>query len=215
MNAERFALALVLAVVLSVLAATVGGGAGGDIAVSGKLRHKALFQVGDAPATDYDVSTLRYIVEAPPSTVGEVVPLDVGVVDSLCRDKDGCQVSLQLVQGASSAEPGMVRGEEGWLFLSEVSDWFRIGHIGSHEWKYVEGEDDSYGADYLTSYLTTVEWRDFDCIFTPAESVIDAGDNGRSDDLPGFGLLNCENLGEPENCDYDDLETTCRILFID
>ena len=50
--------------------------------------------------------------------------------------------------------------------------------------------------------------------YTPAESVIEPGDNQRSDDEIGFGLLNCEDA-EEAGCDYDDLTTTCRVVFLD
>jgi hypothetical protein len=214
MTAQRFALSLLVAIALVVLVASVGSSVGGDVAISGKLRYNALLQVGTDPPIPYEVSAQRYIVEAPPSTVGTVVPLDVDVVDSLCRDKDGCRVSLQMVNSEPLEEPGQVKSEEGWLFLSEISDWFRVGSIGSFDWKSIEGEDTSYDLDPY--YLSTAEWRGLDCIFTQAETA-GSGDNLRTDEGRGFGLLNCKNLGSEEDggCSYDDDETTCRVLFID
>jgi hypothetical protein len=212
MNAERWALVLILTVVLAV-AASVGRSSGGDVAISGKLKHNALLQVGTDPPEPYEVSTLRYIVEAPPSTVGVVVPLDVEIMESLCRDKDGCQVTLQMVN-AQPLEPGQVESESSWLFLSELSRFFRYAGRFLEGHHHISGED-----DFGPSYLTTADWRVSDCILTPAESVIGSEPNERSDDKVGFGLLNCANTGLPESggfeCLAPDDTTTCRVVFLD
>jgi hypothetical protein len=217
MNAERFSLALLLAIVLLIVVVAVGGSSAGDVAISGKLRYNALLQVGDDTPVPYEVSTQRYIVEAPPSTVGEVVRFDSGIVDSLCRDREGCQVSLQM-EGADPAKPGQVVSRTTWLFLSEISDWFRYGAAGSSslfnpygDVEEIEGEDD-LGAQYLT---TAGEWWLGDCILTQAETVLESGDNLRGDNFVGFGLLNCENSIAPEHCMFDDAATLCRVEFKD
>lgn len=212
MSAERWTLVLALGVVLSVIA-SVGRSSGGDVAISGKLKHNALLQVGTGPTEPYEVSTLRYIGEAPPSTVGIVVPLDVEIMGSLCRDKDGCQVALQMVNALPIDEPGQVVSEGSWLFLSEVSRFFRYAGRPGGDFP-ISGEDDSG-----PGYLTTADWRVDDCILTPAESVLGSNPNERSDDEVGFGLLNCANTGLPEPGGFDclapDDTTTCRVVFLD
>ncbi len=161
--------------------------------VEGEIRAQGVLKVGTAAPTSYSISTQRYVVEAPPSVVGQVIPLDVGLVDALCRDKDGCLVTLQMVNWDSAGHPGAVASKEERLFLSETSGWWRFTN------------NDVAGLDGNASLC---EWPVFDCVFTDAESYTGTP-NGRTDAGPGFGLLNLAGGS------YSDTTTTCRIVIQD
>lgn len=52
---------------------------------------------------------------------GTANSIDVGLIDSWCRDKDGC-----LVIWDRAGHPGAVGGRAKRLFLTETSDWWRF-----------------------------------------------------------------------------------------
>ena len=130
----------------------------------------------------------RYIVEAGPAQVGHVVPLDVATMDLLCRDKDGCEVSMQMVNW-DLGQPGQVAGRSSRLFLSETSRFWRF-------------ENDLGGLDGNGGLN---EWGVFDCYFTDAETWTGTP-NGRADPAVGLALLNVAGG------DYSDTTMTCRIV---
>jgi hypothetical protein len=144
-------------------------------------------------ARPFEVGHRRYVVEAGPGQVGRVVPFDVALMDGLCRDADGCQVTIQLVNWDAAAQPGNVASRSERLFVSQTKRLWRLANID------LSGRDDSGSLN---------EWIVYDCFFTDGETFTDA-DNGRSDDGPGFALL---NLGGGS---YSDLTVTCRAVIED
>ena len=167
-------------------------GHGSDIVVAGKVRHEAVLKAGNAAATTYEVTTERYIVEAGPANVGSMIILDNDLVQSLCRDKDGCYAVLQMVNWDAAGQPGNVASRTAQLFLSETSEWWRLADLD------IAGLDDNNSIS---------DWSIFDCFFSDAETG--GGDNVRSDEAAGFGLLNTEGGS------YSDATTTCRLLLSD
>lgn len=164
----------------------------GSTWAQGNVTVQAVLQTDDALPATYPVSTLRYIVEATPGMVGEVLELDHDIVESLCRDKDGCEVSIQLVNWDAGGQPGNVASRTTRLFLSETSRWWRMSDID------ITGFDDDDGPH---------QWDVFECIFTDAETY-GGSQNARLDSAPGFGLLN--QVGG-----NSDANTTCRAVLTD
>jgi hypothetical protein len=151
----------------------------------------AILQVGTSPLTTYPVSGERYIVEAPPSSVGSVVPLDVPLVNSLCRDKDGCYVTVQMVNWNGD---GNVATRSERFFISQTSGAWRFANTD------IEGIDGTGFHELLI----------FDCLFGDAERrPMGSPPNGREDAGSGFGLLNVFGGS------YSDSTTTCRVVLDD
>jgi hypothetical protein len=168
----------------------------GDLVVSGKLNHRAVLDLpGDADGT-VELSAARYIFEVPPSKVGVVQELDQELVESLCRDLEGCRITLQVVNWNTFDAPGGVMSRTSRLVLSETSGQFRFDESSS-----LMGEDGDEAE--LVFELQ-------DCKFTDGE--VSTGDNGYFDDDVGFGLLNCKNGGP---CFLSDTTTTCRVVLVD
>jgi hypothetical protein len=132
----------------------------------------------------------RYIVEAGPAQVGRVVPLDVATMDLLCRDKDGCEVTMQMVN-YDAPPTGIVASRSQRLFISETSRWWRFANID------VLGLDSNGGLD---------EWPVWDCFFTDAETWTGTP-NGRGDAAVATALLNVAGGN------YSDATTICRIVI--
>jgi hypothetical protein len=143
-------------------------------------------------ARPVDLSSLRYIVEAGPGQVGHVLPLDVARLDQLCRDKDGCEVTIGMVNWNAAGQPGQVASRSARLFLSESSRWWRLSND-------IDGLDGNGGLN---------EWAVFDCWLTDAETWTGTP-NGRGDAGVGFALLNVAGG------DFSDLTTICRIIIED
>jgi hypothetical protein len=112
---------------LALLASTFASGS--DIVVSGRLRHEGVLQIGDGEPSTFETTTGRYVVVAEVADVGTVVPHDHELVQSLCRDLDGCAVVIQMVDKFVS-QPGNVHSQTAHLFLSETSDWWRLSADG-------------------------------------------------------------------------------------
>jgi hypothetical protein len=161
--------------------------------VNGEIRHNAVLKVGTAAATTYEVSPQRYIVEAPPSSVGVVIALDSGLMDQLCRDKDGCVVTVAMLNWDSGGQPGNAATREERLFISETSRWWRLANID------VSGQDAATG---------TAEWLTHDCALTDAETFTGMP-NGRSDATVGWGFINIAGGS------YSDATVTCRLIIED
>jgi hypothetical protein len=138
----------------------VGGGEivlGGDASVVGRLRHLGLLQQDTKPPAVYEVSSGRYVVEAPSTSVGTVVPLDPALVDPLCRDLDGCSLVFQMIDRFVS-QPGNVISRTAHMFLSQTSQWWQLsqGVVGS----------DANGATSLWMNVALDE-----CRFTDADTA--------------------------------------------
>ncbi len=175
---------------------SIGGGLpSAPLDVNGEIRHNAVLKVGAAAPVAYETSTLRYIVEAPPSSVGVVVPLDNAIVDLLCRDRDGCKVRIGMVNWDQPGQPGAVANREAQLFISETSRW----------WRFNDAVGEPSGADGANGVQEISSW---DCYLGDAETYTGTP-NGRADATVGWGLLNCAG------CSYSDATTTCRVVIED
>lgn len=211
MTTRRAPVAWCIVAVLAFCAPCWAGAQDGDVAISGTLRYQALHEVGSDPPTGHEVSTQRYIFEVPADvdTIGVPQPLDVDLVKSLCRDKEGCQITLQMVNWDQDTEPGAVASRTGRLFLSETTSQFRFD----------EGiESGLKGVDGATTNVVT--WRLYDCAFTDADTPGFSGPNTMIDQLEGFALLNCsDNFTPPTGtatfCGFSDVTTVCRVVIAD
>ena len=150
----------------------------------------------DGVPGSYAVSNERYVVESSPLTVGIVQPLDHEIVTRLCQDLDGCDFTLAMINWDNNHT---VASRHARLFLGASPDssggiWWRLSDFD------VQGTD---GSNTLLS-----EYFAWDCGFTEAETSTNAF-NGRSDDGPGFGLLNARGGS------YSDSITVCRIILQD
>jgi hypothetical protein len=160
--------------------------------IGADLVHNAVWKVNNNAPTLYAVSEKRYIVEATPASVGVVVTMDNTLTDQLCRDKDGCEVTLQMVNWDVGNFPGLAASRTERLFISETSRHWRFSNID------VSGLDNN----------ATHEYSVFDCYFTDAENYTGVP-NGRLDSANGFALLNIAGGA------YSDATTTCRVIMID
>ncbi|MCF8462203.1 MAG: hypothetical protein K9G46_15885 [Flavobacteriales bacterium] len=160
--------------------------------VEGEIRHNAVYKLNDNAETTLEWETMEYIIEAGPSVVGRVKPMNMTLVNQLCKDKNGCNVTIQMVNWDASGQPGNVASREERLFISETSNAWRFSNND------VWGIDNNGGAN---------EWTPWDCFFTDAETT--GAGNARSDNAVGFGLLNVSGGS------YSDATTTCRIVIRD
>ena len=135
----------------------------------------------------------RYVATAPPAQVGRVVALDQVRIDQLCRDEDGCEVTLQMVNWAPAVQPGNVASRSQRLFIAQNSRWWRFTNI------------DLDGLDGNGALNELIVW---DCIFTDADTWTGVA-NGRADPGPGYALLNVAGG------DYSDTAVTCRVVVED
>jgi hypothetical protein len=170
----------------------LGGHPWADVA-----RVDAVLQVGHTgPLTPYAVSMKRYIIEAPPASVGKTIALDPYLTDELCRDKDGCRITTQMINWDGT---GGVASRQWKLFVSEV-----YGSFGATKWQ-VSGTDTT-GVDY--DMTVTDVFNAWDCYFSDAE-LYTGTPNGRTDAGLGFGVLNVAGGS------YSDTTTTCRWVIED
>jgi hypothetical protein len=167
--------------------------AGGTLVdVNGELRSDGIRLVGTGAPTTYEVSMRRYVVDSTPATVGRVIPLDSTLVDALCRDIDGCNVTVSMINWDASGQPGNVASRQERLFISATSRWWRFAN------------NDVAGFDGTT----VQEWQPWDCYFGDAETYTGTT-NGRADATAGFGLLNVAGGT------YSDATVTCRVTIED
>lgn len=120
---------------------------------------------------------------------------DPTLIDQLCKDNNGCTLTLEMVNWATS-EPGNVASRQAKLFVSETSDWWRLTAAGNVD---ISGKDND-GA--------MVDWCAWDCCFTDAERSTDTN-NGKTDAGKGFGLLNFKGGV------YSDTTTNCKLIVED
>jgi hypothetical protein len=164
-----------------------------ELDVEGEIRHNAIFQPsGGGAETAYEVSTLKYIIEAAPAQVGIVQPINHTILKQLCKDKDGCRVTIQMVNW-DTGQPGNIASRQEHFFISETSNWWRATNND------VNGLDNNGGNH---------EWSAWDCYFTDSENSTNTS-NGRTDSAEGFGLLNARGGS------YSDANVTCRIVVED
>jgi hypothetical protein len=149
-----------------------------------------VLKVDLAAPTTFAVTGERYVVEATAASVGQVVPLDHALVQSLCRDKDGCEVTVSMINWDGAGQSAS-RTER--LFLSETGGGWRFANI------------DVFGVDAASG---SQDHAVFDCYLSDAETYTGVP-NGRADAGAGFGLLNTAGGG------YSDITTTCRVVIID
>jgi len=165
--------------------------AGGTLVdVNGELRSDGLIQVGATSPGTYELSTRRYIIEAPPANVGRVVPIDNTILEALCRDADGCQTTIAMVNWDGT---GTIAARSERLFLSTGTRAWRVSNND------VSGTDSNGGIN---------EWTPWDCYLTDAETWTGTA-NGRADPGVGWALLNVQGGS------YSDTTTTCRVIFED
>lgn len=168
---------------------------GTNVRVNGNLVVQGRKSVDGAASTPYDISMRRYVLDVTPAKVGSVVAIDQTMLTELCRDDDGCGFTVSLVNwdGTNNVATRM-----GHLYYSQVNGSWRA------EVPYGGGAEPS-GVDGDGALQEVGLW---DCYLTDAETATDIN-NGRSDNGPGLGLLNCRG------CTYNDALTTCRIVLRD
>ncbi len=165
--------------------------AGGTVVdVNGELRSDGLIQIGAASPGTYEISTRRYVVEAPPANIGRVVPIDNAVMDALCRDADGCMMTLAMINW-DGQQTAASRSQK--LFIPTTTRSWRFANVD------LEGVD---------SNGSIQEWSAWDCFLTDAETWTGTA-NGRADPAVGWALLNVQGGS------YSDTLTTCRVIFED
>ena len=183
------------------------------LGVSGTVESDVLLHTFDSVSngtpvvaeSTYKVSSRRYVVEAGPGAVGVTVPLDTAVVDELCRDKDGCKVTLMMVNFDGN---GGIAPLAEQLFISETAErsW-RMSNFGGIYGNPVSGVDGSN-----TGIQAYQAW---DCYLVDAE-LYTGVPNGHSDVTPGFGLLNYQGCAGWSPCNAStDSYLTCRVVFED
>ena len=179
--------------VLSINSTLLSAPAAGTVVdVNGELRSNGSYQLNATALTAYELSERRYVVDASPTVVGRVVALDQTVVDALCRDLDGCEVSIAMVNW-DTAQPGNLASGTERLFLSESSRWWRFSN------------NDVAGLD---GNGAVQEWGVYDCYFGDSETYTGTP-NGRADASAQWGLLNAAGGS------YSDSTTTCRVVIED
>jgi hypothetical protein len=142
-------------------------------------------------AQPYTVAMKRYIIEAPPASVGITIKLDQALMSELCRDKDGCRVTTQMINWDNT---GNVASRQWKLFLSETGNKWQVSDV------------DTAGVD--NDGVVTDVYNAWDCYFSDAETYNGTA-NGRTDSGLGFGVLNIAGGS------YSDTTTTCRWVIED
>lgn len=164
--------------------------------IDGTITIEGTYTVdGGVPGTFID-TTERYIVEAGPASVGIVRPIDYATMSRLCRDVDGCEMTIAMINWDSVNWAGNVATRNGKFFMSQTSTAWRFSQYDPSD---PQGGDNSG---------IIAEWNDWDCYVTDAETYTGAP-NGRTDSAFGFGLLNAQGGG------YSDTTTICRIIIED
>jgi hypothetical protein len=144
---------------------------------------------GDLAAAAGEVNLSRLIAEAAESDKGVVQPINHALVQALCRDEDGCELIVQMID-QQPGKLGNVHSRTWRLFLSATSGLWKLS-------------DDTEGTDG-----SSVQYKLFEnCIFGDAETYT-GGENGMSDSGAGFGLLNVAGPAAVSPVD-------CRVVMID
>ena len=172
---------------------------GGEFAMrispEGVLSVSGTKQSNSSGLTAFPQEVQRLVVEATPSSVGSAVPVNHTKLTELCRDDDGCEYTLGMVNWDGT---GNVASRTGKLFMSQTSNSWRF-------------DNDINGVDGVAGNNDVVA---FDCYFGDSESATDTN-NGRVDNGLGFSLLNCRVIPNGGGCNYSDSTTTCRLVIRD
>jgi hypothetical protein len=163
---------------------------GATVDVNGELRSDGLVQVGASSPGTYELSTRRYVIEAGPANVGRIVPIDSALTDALCRDLDGCMMTVAMINWDGQQNTAS-RSQR--LFISTVSRSWRFANVD------LDGVDGDGGSQ---------EWSAWDCFLTDAETWT-GRTNERADAAVGWSLLNVSGGS------YSDATTSCRVIFED
>jgi hypothetical protein len=148
-----------------------------------------LKQIDSAVTSPYAIELGRLTVDA--VTPGLVVPINMAALNALCRDDDGCQYTMSMVNWQNN--DGVAASRSGTLFLSQSSNGWRLEQAGND----VQGVDSNGGINELSNW---------DCYLTDADN---SAQNSRADTTVGFGFFNCAG------CTYADTQTFCRMVFRD
>jgi hypothetical protein len=135
--------------------------------------------------------TTPYTIEATKLTVLNTVPLNISVVNQLCRDKDGCEVTLGMRDWKSNEQPGNVASKGPYrLFLSQTSQWWRLSNTDT------AGTDANGKVEHIL--------KAWDCFFTDGEYTGGTG----TDKSVQLGLLNWNKA-------YNDPNMVCTLTIRD
>lgn len=133
------------------------------------------FQYGSDAPINLTWNPLRYMTWAMPQHVGTVIPLDNALVERLCKDRDGCNLTLMQLDGSSR----VVNARTTRLFISMYDGIWRLADLD------IGGTDGDGTASFFTAWS---------CTFTDAETSLGIL-NGMTDAASGFGLLNTSGYG--------------------
>ena len=120
------------------------------------------------------------------------------IVNELCKDEDGCDISVGMRDWASSAQPGNVASFGPYrFFVSESSNWWRISDSAQRD-GFFHNQNLDPGSFFVTHHagedgngVVRHILRSHDCYFTDGKYELDADGNPKAtDDTVGFGLLN-------------------------
>src|SRR5574341_1940551 len=112
----------------------------------------------NSSASTYYVNTRRYHVEATKATVLTTVPLDMAIVNDLCKDEDGCAVTLGMRDWSSATRPGLTASQGPYrFFISQTSNWSRLSNT------HAEAADGNGTVNHIL--------QAWDCYFTDGEYV--------------------------------------------
>ena len=154
------------------------------------LPHKSELSQIDLITSTYNVTVKRYLIEATKAQVRNTVPLDMSIVNALCKDEDGCAVTIGM-KDYSDSRPGEVASRGPYrFFISQTSNVWRLSSTDAL------GTDGDGGEQHIL-----YEW---DCFFTDGEVI-----NGSpSDTAVQLGLLNW-------NLTYNDPDMVCVLIIED
>ncbi len=166
-----------------------GGGANksvtvsGDLVVNGSWNAGAILDTGDSNGgantrSTYPVDIRRYTVQAPDNGASpDTVPVDPEIVESFCRDEDGCWVSLYMRHFDANDTMAGVTARH--LSLGPVVNNKQYWDLRDSNSNHSVGTDNDGGTQHLLNIYNA-------CFLTDGEYV-----NGASTDTnQGFGLLN-------------------------
>lgn len=127
----------------------------------------------------------KYHLEATKATVNATVPVDMSIVSALCKDGDGCNITVGM-KDWDNAQVGMIASRGPYKFyMSKTSNAWRLSSDA-------QGNDGNGTVEHVLS-----PW---DCYFTDGQYVSAAG----SDAAVGFGLMNY-------NSAYTDPDMVCTL----
>jgi len=158
--------------------------------VPGPSTRQARKQVDIGEPTIYTVSTTRYHIEATKARVQNTVPLDMNLFNELCKDVDGCTITLGM-RDWNDGRLGSVASKGPYrLFYSQTSTHWRLSNTSA------QGMDGNAAREHIL--------QAWDCYFTDAEYV-----NGSpTDNTVQLGLLNW-------NATFKDPDMVCTLTIDD